>query len=326
MGTIDLLGIKSEDIFFIRTRDYDCKFFPEGSKVVDCSRLNDKCYSAYGSRKFFFVRKTINEIDQFIKSEIGCNFFLFVPHLGTPFITLLYTNRQCRKVSFVAEGVYTAREDFITHLSLKSQIKIKMKNLLMHYSFRFYNTGYWYMDGVLKNNSKIDVYGLKKEMYKYIPCIFYEVKWPALNIELPEKIIGPVFVFDGYIGNNMAEENYYMDKCQELVNRYGENNSHIKFHPNQKEKERAIILGFFERKDLNYSILDDNFPFEYYITGNNYKMKVIGFSSTLLYFARLYGHYVISCDTWMLGSPLFRKFADTGYPFFHNFFNEEINS
>lgn len=50
-------------------------------------------------------------------------------------------------------------------------------------------------------------------------------------------------------------------------------------------------------------------------------MSIVGFGSSLLYFAYNYGHTVYCCDYWLLESKSYSAAVKKGYPIFNQYFN-----
>ena len=83
----------------------------------------------------------------------------------------------------------------------------------------------------------------------------------------------------------------------------------MKFHPAQTDEERKTILRYFSEMGYMAEIMSDEIPMEFIIIQFR-KMKYIGFTSSLLYYAHDYGHEVISYETKLLSSSkLFSEYV-----------------
>ena len=322
LGVINSLRIKEEDVIFICTRNYNADYFPKGAQVIRgdnaFASLNEDIEK--GGKEI--IKNAIKRFDSDTKSWIREKYQLFVPHLANPFFLLLYHHPLCLKVSFVQEGAFTSPGMFINHRSFVYKLRRKFSFYRHTGSLRLYGSGNWFFDGVLDRQKKLDAYAIYSGFFKYLECDLHIVEWPDLKINLSSTIDGPVFIFDGFVKNHMAEKDFYLAQCETMIENYHGQTNFLKFHPAQSEAERNCICNMFESKGLTFSVMDDKTPFELYILKYN-RMTVVGMSSSLLYYAQQRGHKVICCDTWMLKDETYRHYHDEGFPLFHEFFGIE---
>lgn len=79
----------------------------------------------------------------------------------------------------------------------------------------------------------------------------------------------------------------------------------------QSKEERTYILSCFP-KNMEVKELDDGVPLE--IVLSSFKnLTIVGFDSSLLYFAEDMGHEVHSYRDWLDESPVFSKFKKQTY-------------
>ena len=321
MGTIRYLNIAYEDVFFICTRNYDTKLIPDCCVKIRGEKIYQWSDEIYYSKDKSFIKERLKFLDNYIGELIHDDYELFVPHLSDPLFQILYTHKRCRKVSYVQEGAYTASGWFLSKVPWYRKVRRKI-NLVRHYgNTRFYcNLSLWYMDGVLRNQKDLDAYVIYEDFFDGLDCVPRIVSWPNYDIELPDRIDGPVFVFDGFVKNGLSDSDYYLEKCKLLISRFHQAKNMVKFHPAQSKEECNTILSFFKELGANCREMDESIPFELYIIKEK-MMTVVGMGSSLLYYAHSRGHHVICCDTWMMNDAKYRHNHDRGYPFFHEFFN-----
>lgn len=321
MGAIEYLHLNHKNVIFICTRNYDTSLTP-----VDCVKIRgEQMYKwsdeIYYSQDKKFIKSRLIYLDQYLSELITDEYELFVPHLSDPLFQLMYTHPMCTKVSYVQEGAYTINNYFINSIPFFQKIKRRLWLMYRYGNTRFYcYLSAWYTDGMLHHQKTLDVYAVYEEFFKGLKCVSHIVSWPDYDKELPNKISGPVFVFDGFVTNNQADQDYYLEKCRLLIKRYHQDHNLIKFHPAQNKEERDDIISMFKEINVSYQEMDESIPFELYIIRSK-KMTVVGFGSSLLYYAQSRGHHVICCDTWMMGDPKYKDNHDRGCPFFHDFFN-----
>jgi len=323
IGVVRYLELDEHDVLFICTRHFHAGYFPAGCTTVRADEEYDRWNVVIESGVRGDIRKTIKEVDEHISKWIGERYQLYVPHLANPVFLLLYHHPDCTRVSYVQEGAFTVKGMFVNRLSAIYKLRRRFALFRHKGSLRFYGIGLWYCDGVLDRQKRVDAYAIYRQFFQYLPCDLHLVDWPDINVDNMLGIDGPVFVFDGYVKNHMAAEDYYLSRCDMMAERFHGEKNYLKFHPAQSEDERTRICRMFESRALDYTVMDDLIPFELYIIKNSH-MTVVGMSSSLLYYAQQRGHTVVCCDTWMLGDPSYRKFRDAGAPLFHEYFEDAL--
>lgn len=322
LGTINLLGLNSEDVIFVFTRNFKTVVIPDGCKVIHATDTDKLCYETQAAknpiRSQYLIRKIDNEIDNWVE---GDDYELFSPHLCIPSFLLLYTHSKCKRVSFIQEGLFTSEGFFRYGVSKWEQYKRKVYLLLRYGTSRLYGAPYWYCDGIKEKQSIIKAYGINEDYYHFLKCNFHKIEWPKVKVDLEPINEAPVFIFDGFVVNGMSESDYYMNQCREMIERFSKKNNYVRFHPNQSAEEKNMLLSFFNENGVSCKIMDGNVPFEYYIMQGE-KMTIVGMGSTLLYLGQIYGHNVICCDTWMLDSPKYQQEMALGRPLFHEYFKD----
>ena len=63
--------------------------------------------------------------------------------------------------------------------------------------------------------------------------------------------------------------------------------------------------------------MDSDIPFELILSSTNQRLTVVGLGSSLLFFARDFGHTVICHDRWLVKSKYYRRYKkECGFLFF----------
>lgn len=265
--------------------------------------------------------KEIKRFDKYLNEWTkGDVYNFYPPHLGGFFI-LIATNRKCKKVSLVQEGAYTIPGMFINHLSLLQKVRYWLSSLKHNGSFRTYSFGKWYIDGCLPFQKKIDLYATSESFFQYMPKkkgVFHKISWPTCKKELHiEYSDAPIFIFDGFVANGVVDKDVYMSACKRIIEENFKDINYLKFHPAQQQEERKVIISFFDKMGVRSEIFTETNPFEFYIT-NCKNLTIVGFSSSLLMYAKDAGHKVIARSSWLLESPLYKAIVEEGYPVFDN--------
>jgi len=320
IGTIQYLKLNLEDCIILTFRNFECDYIPNECVVVDCNVFYENCKSAYFEISHRKRKELIREIDFQIDIFIREEYQLFLPHMCDSYAMLLATNKKCKKVSFVQEAAFTVAKRFETNLSVFTKIKYLFKSLVVYHTPRFYGRN-WYVDGQLPNKN-IDTYGLYSEYFNHIDSSFHKIEWPSVELDFSINDKCVYFIMDGYVRNRMAESDIYLKHCKDMILQFHGNKNAVKFHPNQSPEECNKILSFFSFCNAEVQVLDSMVPFEFLIAGSK-RLRIIGMTSSLLFLAKKQGHYVTSCDNWMMESPLFRQLHDDGMPLFHEYFSDE---
>ena len=314
MGTAEYLSLPQNDVIFAYMRNYKNSITKVPYKVIDVTELYNSTVQYYNGKQ---LREVIGEVDEFIKNKINCPYNLYVPHLVVPLFKILYTSKFCKRVSYIQEGAYTSPKAFTTNISTLKKIKQFIK--LRFRGDRWFD-GEWYMAGTIYKQRYLDSYAINDRFWQYLPSRKHIVKWPKPEIKVEMDRDYPVFIFDGFIKNGHVEQDIYIKNIKRLVEEYASSNgNYIKFHPAQAEGEKKEILNVFRNNEKNVRIFDNSFPMEYIIMSTN-NMTYVGFGSSLLYYARDFGHKVICHEEWLIEtSEKYRKFkARYGVPNFSN--------
>ena len=320
IGTINYLNLNHKDCIFLCTRNY---IIPEGlidCKVIDASQVYNE-YNKELSGTLLQNFKDIRRFDKYLKEWTeGDEYNFYPPHMSGIFM-LIASNKKCKRVSFVQEGAYTIPGMFIKHLSLGQKTRRWLSSLKHYGCFRKYVYGLWYIDGCLPFQNKIDLYATSKSYFQYMPqkkTVNHQISWPKYNKKLHLKYPdAPIFVFDGFVNNGVVDKDTYMSACKRIINENHNELNYIKFHPAQVQEERDRIMSLFFELGVKTEIFPETTPFEFYITNCN-NLTIIGFSSSLLIYAKDAGHKVIARSSWLLDSPLYKAIVSKGYPIFDN--------
>lgn len=321
LGTINYLKLNHNDCIFLCTRNY---IIPEG--MSDCVAIDaNKIFDDFNRNLTGSLFDNLKEVKRFDRQlefwTEGDIFNFYTPHLYGGIYILIASHKKCKKVSFVQEGAYTIPSKFINHQNIYQKMRRWISSLIHYGSFREYVCSGWYTDGCLPFQKKIDLYATSEMFFQYMPkgkCCFHKISWPKCNLNLNiEYLDAPIFVFDGFVKNGVVDKDVYMSACKRIIHENYRERNYLKFHPAQIQEERNMIVSFFVELGVYTEIFSDKIPFEFYIT-NCSNLTILGFSSSLLIYAKDAGHRVIARSSWLLDSPLYRAEVEKGYPVFDN--------
>lgn len=329
IGVKQYLNISDDDTIFIYARNYNNSLFNLNFKTVDISILYsslqvDRHKRMWKDKKY--REEKIKEIDELINNITNNDVFeIYVPHLSFCLFKIASTHPNCTYTSYVQEGGVPFSTAFSSKFDFIHTVYFYLYNMFAA-SPRMKKNGRWYDKTLLKRQSGIKTYSISDSFFQHMPtykrtnCI---VKWPSCDLQLNFNQESPIFVFDGFVFNHHIEKEYYLDKCKRIVEEEAGPTNYIKFHPVQPEEERNVILSYFRNIGCEVSILKNDIPMEIVISSTE-KMKYVGFGSSLLFFARDYGHDVVCRDEWLAQSPLYKEYKDNaGFLWFNETNNKK---
>lgn len=322
LGTINYLGIKDTDVIFLFARGYSNSIYPLPYTLVNIDDIYLEADNAFTSSnpdvRSFYIRK----VDEIVNNSIQDNFYLYVPNFCNPVVRLLYTNHNCKRISFIQEGAQIHLTAFKNNYPLRKTIREVVSNLLHRRPFRVWLKGYYYRSDYLYKQKRMYTYGLDNEIFSGIEAEHHIIKWPVPNITLKYEPNATYFILDGLVKNKMCEKEVLLKNTKRLIEENASSYNYLKFHPNQAEEEVKEIISYFINLHLKYEIMDQSFPFELIII-YMHDLKVVGMASSLCFFAKQLGHHVVCHDDWLYNeSDLFRKhLSETGIRLYKDIYN-----
>lgn len=301
IGTINYLNLSADSILMLYMRNYRNSIISHNYKVFEVTGLMSSfnLFSSVSERK-----KGLRKIDDFIECNIGESFKLFCPHLGHGVWQAMYTNPLCLEMSYIQEGGTPYTTEYITHPSIKKILYMFLVNKVYRHTNRIWRGG-WYTCGTMTKQKELHSYAINHSFFKELPSINHIIKWPSVDVSVKIKSNAKVFIFDGFIQNKLIERDFYIKKCGDLITLYASDYNYIKFHPAQTQEDMDDIIKFFSLNGYKYELLPNDIPFELILSSNR-DLKLVGFGSSLLFFAHDLGHEVVCHGEWLLLSPMFK--------------------
>ena len=310
IGTIESLSLEDNKIIFLYARNYKNDIFTVPYKIIDISNL----YRSFqvGNKLFWnrkFRKTKIKEVDSFIKLQICEKYIFYAPHYAFPLFQVFYTNVLCESGCYLQEGGIPFKKAYSIEFSILKKIYYFIMNYVIIRDGRVVLPNKWYIKGFLSKQKKVLAFSISKDFFRYLPAEIHIVSWPKIQQNLGFSSLYPFFIFDGYVNNHRIERDVYLNKCKDLIEKESKEMNYIKFHPVQDIKEREEILSFFP-SGKSFQIINDGIPFEIILLSYG-NIVVIGFDSSLLYFARDLGHTVRSYRDWLLVSTKFQEYISS---------------
>ena len=315
LGTIDYLKLSENEIYFLYIRNYENSIIK-----VPYITENITIFQNVPLNKNRVRDEFISRFDSFINNKISSEYELFVPHLGNGLFQLLYTHPFCKKVSYIQEGGVPFKAAYKTHLSLFEKLSYGIYNKFILQTKRVWKPFKWYLKGSIKEDVNLDSYAISNTFFRYLPSNNKIIRWPNIHVSVTIEEHSTIFIFDGFAHHGFIEKELYMQLCGKLIKENCDKKNYIRFHPAQDSHEREYIKSIFKEMALPFEIMDENIPFELIISSTS-NLKVAGFGSSLLFFAKDYGHTVICKDKWLSESKLYRKYKQKyGFEWFETIY------
>lgn len=270
--------------------------------------------SSSGSWRFFQNLVEIIHLRRFIRQITKDKFVLCLPHTKNFLMQCLIHLPKCDHFNIIDEGLLTYNhpnafiKPFLKPITLQSKIK-KYLTLPKHL------------------NQSVS-YGSQSAKHSHV-YLFYESPFQDKNLGY-KKIDFPsfpamhlnysnssVFILDNAVEANLLSQEEYEDWLEGEITKRNLKSISVKFHPRQINKK--AILNVFSKHKVNVQIIHDEVYLELVFRAS-INMKVYGLWSSLLFYAKMEGHEVVSgINRLQINNQLLANYIDNGIPgFFRN--------
>lgn len=312
MGVIEYLRLKESDVLIMNFRHYHNPQLGFDYKSYDFSEIVEESYHIFFSysRKHFKIdkkqrNKIVNAFDNFVDNIMQEDYILYIPHLQSPSFQILATNKRCKDVYFVQEGA-RVMYDCITD---KNKWYFRLYNkLFMRNEDRMWKAYNWFPEKNSPYNKPITVFAFDKSYFGNAPSKTVLVSWPKVKVDIQIETEYPIFVLEAAVELGQVEKQIYKQCVNRLIEVCGKRNNYIKFHPQQSKETQKEYLEMFFTKGMNVEPLPMDIPFELILAAFK-NLTVCGFGSSLLFYAKAFGHKVISHEQDLLISPRYKMYC-----------------
>ena len=292
--------MRDEDVIFLYGRNYANAIVKVPYKII---RVDD----IYSFDVNLGIKYRVNpyaqyshkeKVDRFVNEEIRDEYSIYIPHTIFRFFQLMVTNPLCKHINLIQESGVTFMKKRITLNNILSNI------------LTFYNPRIWYKEDWLIPHKLLPkmnkVYSIKKDYFCNIRCKEHvAVSFPNISIQLNFDTQKPIYLLEASAEHKCIETDVFMDGCRYMIENSKEDLNYIKFHPRQSKENRDKILSFFGSSTVKE--LPNDVPFEL-ILSSCHNLRLYGFTTSLLVFARDLGHEVHSYADYLIKRS--DKFAD----------------
>lgn len=223
--------IDKNDVLFIMDRGYDVKFTEYKKCIFPFISYPD---SFDVSLNFWYGRKKMKDIDEFISKNIASYFMIYMPQTSYGFFSLIINNELCKGFNIIEEGIasYYDRTRFCYEKKVGIRRLIFGILVFMNYSYRGEIDKYFYDDRYRY------VYGITDYAFRdYERRKIVKRAYCSLNDYCIIKINRPhILVFDAAIEYGIISYESTEFALRHLFVYLNENNVekiYVKFHPYQ---------------------------------------------------------------------------------------------
>lgn len=312
IGTINYLGLKDDEVVMVLVRNYRNSISKDNYVKLDMSWA----YNISLIYNLFSYNSIIHRIDNEIAKLVGNdNYILYAPSPGgVRILQILFTNSLCVGMNYLQEGALVFGKLFERR---KQPLVYQVYDifLALFYKHRLWSSHFsWTVpDFLINSKTTPETFAISKDIFSKSGLKCNIIKWPKYDISGTEYEINedyPCFVFESSVEMKMVERDIYMELVKQLVLENAGSMSYVKFHPYQSGENKQIILGLFKKMNKPYIELSMGFPFEIYLSSYSH-LKVCGFNSSLLVYARQLGHQTISKEKELLQrSSKYRRWTE----------------
>lgn len=307
VGVIESLQIQAEEIIFVISRNYKNTFHHSLYKEIDLSlTFKDSMDEPF---KFWKLNKLVKYVDSILEKEVNDKYLAYLPHVGVFLPQVLATNKNCRGIRFIEEGscCYSPRIE-IKRYPIKEIIKILYSQVFTQFK-RFWFTDFVFYHEFLHKRKEVEteLFCISQKAYEYLNYKKHIVQWPTIKIDDTLNQQYPIFIFEAAIEQKYAEKEIYLDRVKKVIESESEEVNYIKFHPAQHKANIEVIHSHFKRLGKQVIDLPNDVPFELVIL-NQKDLKIIGFGSSLLLYAKSLGHQVKSFESLLLDDPKYKEY------------------
>lgn len=300
--------LPAHTVRYITSRGYELK---QESKAYDLSDFYNYLEQASKFNKVFNLNSKIKSLDNHIKSLVNHqSFTLYIPQFNHSLFQILTTHNLCKHSVLVEEGITSYKTD----KALYAPTKIGMTQFLSRiFTKRF-----------IPQNNHYRPFPLKKFKYALAvseDCFPYleNKKIVSLNKNAVSDYVSVikneavVFVLDSFKERTEISDQEYFVIIEDTLNLFKAQDASllVKFHPEQSEEIRQKTLTFIRGllKFESVDCLNDNCILELEFLKSR-DLVVIGMHTSLLYYAKKFGHQVLSGIKTTSKNPKINSYID----------------
>lgn len=298
----EYLKIEKKDVRYVTVRNYKNIYHPDISSL-DFSHYYDQLNRAMNLKEAIAA---LHDIDQKVSDWTGNDDFEFITYsIRIPLWQFIATHKKCKKIHIIEEGSqsYHKKKDsyFFNRPSFSTQIKQFIKKILSKdsrtYQQRAPGFPLFGTEPLFKNTI---YYGIYDDVFPFIPQnqkVIFKTLYKDPRFQTQENFDNTTFlIFDAILveQEKLMNKEEYLHFITPFFHEIAQqkNPFYFKFHPGQDksitQKLKKMLEEEFYAVELNKDI-----PVEQIIL-HHHNIKIYGFFSSLLFYAKRHGHFVKS--------------------------------
>lgn len=311
LGAVEYLKLKEEDVIFIYTRNYKNTSINIPYKEIDLSAIFAGSMKNGEVFHFWKLNRLVHVVDQIISKEIGSDYLAYLPHLGVFLPQVLATNKYCKGIRFVEEGINCYSSSLGVRKNTLREILKRCYSTAVNQYRRYWFSDYPFYYDFLKTRFVFltELFGIAPNSFLSLCETKHIVKWPKVRTGFKLDTSNPIYIFEAAIEQKFVSSAVYLAAVKTMIDETGKFMNYIKFHPGQSEENKNMIRQYFF--DLNKEITEipQNVSFEIIMTKYS-KLEIIGFGSSLLLYAKNLGHVVSSHENLLIDDFLYKRYKE----------------
>lgn len=309
LGTIEYLQLKEEEIVFLYTRNYKSTIIPISFTQIDFSDIFAD--SMKRGEEFFFwkLTKLIKQVDERLATVVPNEYVAYLPHVGVFLPQVIATNSHCTGIRLIEEGIGCYSSSIGEQKDTLREVTKRLLSFVVNQYRRYWFTDQPFYHKFLHKRLLLETetFGLSLDTYRSLSYKKNIVKWPIVNTNVSLDLSYPIFIFEAAIEQKFVSELKYLSSVKIMLDQAFKTKNYVKFHPAQSESNKQIIKGYFEEKNVDLIELPIDTPFELILL--QYKnLKIYGFGSSLLLYAKNLDHQVTSFEKLLLNDTLYLRY------------------
>lgn len=298
-----------KDIVFIVSRNYkneELAFYDS----INFSQIHDEL-SKYYIKDFFKIYSYIEKIDHVIESKIdNKEFIVYLPIVRHKLMQIIASHKNCICVNIVEEGMTSYSDYFFNDIDsniFKRIGKFIFNNLFFLTKERFFYIKPFELRYFNKNISskfytisKLGFNGVKEEIV-YLNFKEYNKK---CNYDIDNNT--PILILEGAVEQGNLSIDILEEAVDQMISSIDYNKIYVKFHPVQSIETINLINQIFKKYNKQIIKIPKEISIE--LLSLDKKLIIYGFSSSLLFYTKLFGSEVYSYEYLLLKDYKYKKF------------------
>jgi len=311
VAIINKLGLKLNEVVFVKSRNYNNTSIDKDSVTFSISRIHHEI-DGIGKLDFYKTYKYINQIDSLIHSNLNnSEFNVYLPMIRHKAMQIIATHKNCKQINIIEEGVIAYSKHFTNFKEKK--IIVKIGKIFVNDILNLGKSRFFYLKPFdlrrFKDKERSVFYTISNLGYKGLPYNIEKIELqedPNITYTVTSKT---VLVLEGAVEQGNLKIENFIDAVKFIIkdNEIEDKQISIKYHPAQSKENINKIVNTINELGVKPISIPNNIPFEQFAIKNN-NLMVLGFTTSLLFYAKELGCSVKSYESLLLKDELFLKY------------------